>query len=366
MLHHRGHTHTFVLAPLVALLPFLVARLAQRRWGEAPTRSTDAFLYALAALGGALHIVMDGGNSYGVHPFWPVSNAWHFGDTIFIVEPAWWLTLAIPLAFTVRARVGRGLLSAIAAAALGLSIVTGYVSSLAIAGLALLGLGLVVASSRARSDGARALLSVAATLLCAFGFASARALSEPRARAALDGAFPASNELDLVMMPEPGNPLCWNVLAVSVEGEGDDADLVLRRLVVATVPAILPVDLCRMVPGLETTADDAPIVRGSHEDVRFFTEARVSISALRAARAERCDVAAFLRLSRAPFLAEHDGARLVGDYRFDREEELSFAELVLPEPLPECPRFVPPWEPPRSDVLDGTYAPERHAEDDWE
>lgn len=378
MLHHRGHTHTFVLAPLVALLPFAVARVMARRWGESGGRASDAFLYALCLGGCLLHIAMDGANTYGVHPFWPLSGAWHFGDAIFIVEPAWWLTLAVPLAFSVKARAGRGILFSIAALALILPVATGLVSSLAVAALALLALALIVGARRLGSDGARAGLAVGASLLVPFTFVSARALAEPRARAALDGAFPAANEIDLVMMPEPGNPLCWSVLAVAVEeghaaGEaarpaspGAGGTLVLRRLVVAAIPALHPALLCRMTPRLETTADDVPIVRPGHDDVLFFLEARVPIDALRAVYLERCDAAAFLRLSRAPFLAEHEGVRVLGDYRFDNEERLSFAELPLPEPPGACPAFVPGWAPPRGDVLEGTYPPEVRPEDTWE
>jgi inner membrane protein len=42
---------------------------------------------------------------------------------------------------------------------------------------------------------------------------------------------------------------------------------------------------------------------------------------------------------------------LIGDLRYDREPDLGFAELALPDELPQCPRNVPPWMPPRSDVL---------------
>jgi hypothetical protein len=46
-----------------------------------------------------------------------------------------------------------------------------------------------------------------------------------------------------------------------------------------------------------------------------------------------------------------DGQTVIGDLRYDREVELSFAELELSGAHP-CPQFVPPWIPPRSDLLE--------------
>lgn len=364
LLHHRGHTHTLALAPVVAIVPFLLGRLLQKRGGDTPSRSSDVFLYLLCLLGSVLHIVLDFGNSYGVHPFWPLSSAWHYGDTIFIVEPAWWLTLAIPLALSVKWRPGRFGLLGIALAGIVLAIVTGYVSSLAIAALAIGGLVLYLGASRLETAGGRATLAVAGTMLVALTFASARSFADSRARSALDGAFPRATEIDLVMSPEPANPFCWSVLAIAVEGEGDAEALVLRRLVVATVPSVHAASLCRLVPAAATTADDAPIERPGHDDVRFFAEARIPLVDLRAA-AERCDAAAFLRFSRAPFLTRGE-ERTLGDYRFDREEGRSFSELVLSDPIGDCPAAVPGWDRPRADVLDGTWAPEVHPTDVFE
>ena len=46
--------------------------------------------------GRELHLAMDFANNYGVHPFWPLSGRWFYGDTIFIIEPLW-LVLLIPV-----------------------------------------------------------------------------------------------------------------------------------------------------------------------------------------------------------------------------------------------------------------------------
>jgi inner membrane protein len=44
---------------------------------------------------------------------------------------------------------------------------------------------------------------------------------------------------------------------------------------------------------------------------------------------------------------------VVGDLRYDREPELGFAEVEVGPSADECPRFRPPWVPPREDLLDG-------------
>jgi inner membrane protein len=64
-----------------------------------------------------------------------------------------------------------------------------------------------------------------------------------------------------------------------------------------------------------------------------------------------CEFAAFLRYARVPWSSREAGQLIVGDLRYDREPGLGFAELAL-DPVPaSCPRFVPPWRPPRSDLL---------------
>jgi hypothetical protein len=74
------------------------------------------------------------------------------------------------------------------------------------------------------------------------------------------------------------------------------------------------------------------------------------LAELRALAASRCDAAAFLRYSRAPFWTSRTPA-VVGDLRFDRTRALEFAEMELSSGG-ECPPNVPPWTPPRADLLE--------------
>jgi inner membrane protein len=96
LLHHRGHTHTLLVAlPMAWLLGLALWRWYSARNADASKRDQNLIL-GLCLVGPLLHLTMDFANNYGVHPFWPLSGRWFYGDTIFIVEPLWW-AIAIPI-----------------------------------------------------------------------------------------------------------------------------------------------------------------------------------------------------------------------------------------------------------------------------
>ena len=107
LLHHRGHTHTVLGAMtgsaliLGACVLALSLRKHQLSWRE------SIWLAVLALVAPLLHIAMDGLNTYGVHPWWPIDDRWFYGDSVFIVEPLYWAAAA-PLAFLFRSLVARG------------------------------------------------------------------------------------------------------------------------------------------------------------------------------------------------------------------------------------------------------------------
>src|SRR6185436_9977400 len=79
MLYHRGITHSvlacLVFAALIGGGPLLFMKV-KRPW---------PFLAALAGV--SLHLAMDATNDYGVHPFYPLSDDWFYGDFLFLGEP---------------------------------------------------------------------------------------------------------------------------------------------------------------------------------------------------------------------------------------------------------------------------------------
>lgn len=92
--HHRGFTHSFLGAILVAavVVAFVcgVHRL-RRRAPALPPRWGLLYLYAYLAC--LTHILLDFTNNYGVHPFWPFSARWYSWDIVFILEPVLWVFL---------------------------------------------------------------------------------------------------------------------------------------------------------------------------------------------------------------------------------------------------------------------------------
>ncbi|HEX9295216.1 MAG TPA: metal-dependent hydrolase, partial [Polyangiaceae bacterium] len=104
LLHHRGHSHTVVVASALGLLALAVVAVVARRRKFGWSRSDFGWLFGLCWFGPLVHIAMDFTNNYGVHPFWPLYDGWIYGDAIFIVEPYFWAIGIPPLIFAAEAR----------------------------------------------------------------------------------------------------------------------------------------------------------------------------------------------------------------------------------------------------------------------
>ncbi len=357
MLHHRGYTHTVLLAPLLAALAVALAWPWARGRGGLP-RSAIGLAFAVATAMVFLHVAMDFGNSYGVHPFWPFASRWYFGDSIFIVEPLLWAVLAVPLAFAVETRFARFTLGGIAALGLVLSATVPLVTHI---GLALTVIVTALMALAARNVGAiaRPLIAVLGLVVVEATFFAVHIEAEIHARGTFAAAFPRATPLDVVMSPSPSNPLCWSALAIGIDGE----DLVERRMGISLAGEIQHVDDCRFTPPAATTATRTPIARSSTESVLFFDEVRTPLALFWDLAATSEDTAAFLRFSRAPYLLEREGEpTIAGDVRFDREAGLGFGELEVHRDTP-LEGWVPTWEPPRIDAIDPARTPAHRVHD---
>lgn len=111
--HHRGITHTFIAAPLVAAAAvgatWLYSRWHERRRAKriaslpapepgAPPRPQPqavrwAWVYLSALISSLSHVLLDWTNNYGVRPFYPFNPRWYAGNFVFIAEPAMWVLL---------------------------------------------------------------------------------------------------------------------------------------------------------------------------------------------------------------------------------------------------------------------------------
>jgi hypothetical protein len=86
-------------------------------------------------------------------------------------------------------------------------------------------------------------------------------------------------------------------------------------------------------------APDAPFLHWHGQIV-------LSRERLRELATSSCQIEALMHFARAPWFTN----QVIGDLRYDREPGLGFAELDLTR-LPPCPAHVPPWVPPRADLL---------------
>ena len=99
--HHRGITHTFLAAPVVAGVVVGVVWLGHR-WREgrdglrqagaekrrsAPRQAVHwGWLYLTALIAALSHLLLDWTNNYGVRPFFPFNPRWYAGSFVFIAR----------------------------------------------------------------------------------------------------------------------------------------------------------------------------------------------------------------------------------------------------------------------------------------
>jgi inner membrane protein len=271
-----------------------------------------------------------------------------YADAIFIVEPLFWAAAVPALVFAARTLAVRVGLVLFLAASLGLAWTRPILPTYSAALLTLLTVGMMVATWRARPL-ARSVLAVTACSIVGIGFfaASLRArMLLARAASAPDAVVRA-----IALTPMPANPFCFDAWVVETRGPTYAA----RRAMVAPWPGLVPAERCRIDTMEHPTA---PL---SHDPSPATTEIRWR-SVFRAPRAElselalsSCVAAAFLRFSRVPYWTKAERGYVVGDLRYDRNPGLDFADIPLAPPGSsdeKCPAAVPPWTPPRLDVLD--------------
>jgi inner membrane protein len=346
LLHHRGHTHTAPVALTLGALTAAAGLARARRRGSLDPGGAP-LVWGLGLLGPVAHVGMDAWNSYGVHPFWPLYDGWFYGDSVFIVEPLLWAALAPPLLFAARARWWRGALWALVAASVALPWALYRLVPLPPRLALALAFALSLAFARRASPRRRAAAAVLSAAAVALGFAAAgRAARAGLARRLASEPEPAALH-DVALTPQPANPLCWTAIAVQTTAAGE---LVLRRATLAPLPALFAARSC--VPTVAAgTAPLGPPRAPDDAGVRWGGEFRAPLARLRALARDHCEAAALVRFLRAPFWAERAGATVLGDLRFDGDEGLGFAEMALAPAPARCPAFVPPWRPPRADLL---------------
>ncbi len=344
LLHHRGHTHTFLYALPQALLVFatvwLLVPAARRLFRQ--SKAARLGIGLSIALGLVLHIAMDYLNSYGIHPFHPFDSRWFYGDMVFILEPVFWVTFGIPLILMIPKRWLRWLLMAALPAALFYFTLREYLLWQSLAALLLLGVFLAFMQRGAHKDGVGTLLvsfAVGAVFVATQAWSSRQAwetLADLREERGLSGTM-----LDAALSPFPANPLCWTF--VSVETDVSAGTYSLRKGVLSLAPAVLPLGSC------PASLIAAPLGESSAQDIVFLEHFEAAQNTLPTTLQNgNCHLQAWLRFARAPKI--EDG--VASDMRFSFREGDNFTTMNLEDFKGKpCPALVPQWDFPRRDLL---------------
>ena len=361
ILEHRGYTHTLVGCLVLGALLYAGAE-CWLRWRRLVPSGRDRIQLALAALVSTLlHLGMDSLNSYGVHPLWPFDDRWFYGDAVFIAEPLFWLSSA-PLIFLVRSALARWLMVLVLVLALAATLWMHRGSPLSYAVIMVIAAGLV-AVGRWTSPRAAALTSAAAMLSIIGVSVACERIAVSRIDAIAASGFPGVRTLDHVLSATPTQPLCWEVLMLTTEGDR----YTVRDAVLSVAPGLLPVGRCprvfpqrppsapraslrpapdvRLPPAPPTSRVDAP----NSASLVWLGEYSMSRSRLAELVNEHCRAAAFMQFSRAPFAYESGSSWFLSDLRFDRG---SGFQIELLSEASSCSILVP-WVPPRTDLLRG-------------
>lgn len=346
MLHHRGYTHTVVIALLGAVVVWAVASLFWRwRPPANATRGDSRWLFGLLVISAISHLLLDWTNSYGVHPFWPVDDRWIYGDSVFIVEPWLWVVSVPVLVTATTNRVVRLLLSLVLVAGLALAWRVALVSSGAAAALTA-GAVLSIAIARLSRPATRVSFAtggwVLVTLAMMAGAARARAATERAARS----ADPSAELLDVVISPQPANAVCMTV--ITVERAGANYRVVTARA--SAAPWITRASRCGA--GRATASSFRASTRRSTPAVQWDAEWSAPIAELATLAAASCPALAALRFIRVPvWRATDDSTVMLGDARYGGASGSGFTAVRVARRTAACPGGVPPWVPPRADVI---------------
>ena len=346
MLQHRGYTHTIVMAVVGAALVWGLSMFLWRwRARQSFSRHDASWLLGLLLVSTLSHILLDWTNSYGVHPFWPVDNRWRYGDAVFIIEPWLWVVSIPTLVAASTRRVVQTVLSVMLLAVLALAWRVDLVSGGAATALTL-GALVFIALVRFLGAEARAIAAVggwiAVTLLMAAAMHAARRIALHSAH----GADPTAEMLDVVVSALPANPVCAEV--ITVERVGAMYRAATAR--VSIVPTVVPAAQCatRQVTGSLITSSR----RGSTPAVHWDGEWSAPSAELAALARHSCLALAAMRFIRVPiWRAVADSAVLIGDIRYGGGAGNGFTDVRVPRLTSSCPGWIPPWTPPRVDLL---------------
>ena len=352
ILHHRGFTHTFVAAipesAILLALFWIFAAIRKLKW----TPREWIWIALACLLGPVFHIGMDYLNSYGVHPFWPFENRWHYGDAVFIVEPLIWIIILPLLIFESESKTSKQIFGVLFAGTIGLCLFTGYVPWQLALVASVGGLWLIGLIMKLKSD-ARVVVTVGLLALVIGGFLVVSHIVKAQLTSLVQAQFPESTIYDLVVSPFPANPLCWSVMIVETNKNGSDSVYVARRGVFAILPHVFGVAECPEFMSSDLTPPLKKVSAPLRPELIWSGQFEAPLKELTRPLARDCDLQALMKFVRVPFWTRENGDFVVGDLRFARSQSRGFAKFAFSELADSqfCPSAVPPWVSPREDLF---------------
>ena len=322
LLHHRGHTHTFLVAIALGCLFALVTLAVFSAVGRSVPKEHRWHVVLVAMIGAITHILCDWMNSYGVHPFWPFSNEWHYGDTLFIIEPTLWIALSMSVCAMIKTRLLRGICFLPTLLAFTLMVILGRVPPEMTVLLVLVTVGMfVVLRSSSAATRSNAWIAICVCALVTFGV-----MHRVASTAAASQRQPGDVVLNEAVVPSPANPFCWTQLSIILR-EGQP---IARTVTVEPFREIYTFRCPRYsVRGA---------LSGAVGDVHEALLSRASLERY----AGQCRWNAFRQFARFPYVAAcENGGHCSADLRFSSFGR-SFASIPLDG---DCPDHLPPWEP---------------------
>jgi len=342
LLHHRGHTHTFVMIPLQVALIFsgfwILGRTKKISW----ERTEIIGMTLLSFLGVTLHLLLDSLNQYGVHPFWPFYNGWFYADMMFIVEPWIWMTLLPLIFFATVNRWLRMLVVSLVLGGLGLVWLTGYVPY-AIATFVTLWTVFLVLVFLVFGNHTRLMTCYVALILVFLVFLLESQWLKREVRDNFEKEQPGVVVNDVILSPFPSNPICWQI--VTVETAPQKTEYRLRRGVISIFSNLYRPEECLTLVSKQKEFEK------KHPQVIWTTQMKYSLRELRELYQSNCLIRAQLKFVRAPFWNRDKENIAFADLRFETGNRGNFSKMVVPEHPKVCPQFIPPWEEPRRDLL---------------
>lgn len=323
LVHHRGFTHTFLFAVPQALVVFLCIRFFLRRRFQEMSVILRRTTFFLCLLGPLVHLFADFWNSYGVHPYWPISKKWVYGDFIFIIEPWLWIFLILPVINYTKNLKWNFIPLLLFFCIQSVVLFSGYVHWAMSLFFLLTSLWLL---GYARKYTLRNVFFFHISLIALFLGNNywISQLVKRFVRQQIPVQDSSSTIHDISAFPMPANPLCW--ITQTVETTKDS--YISRKAVISLLPRTLPPFHCLAFQSSKQTFPLTKTQLPHRPGLQWIGEYQKPLKELQDLHKKSCAFFHFLQFSRIPAWTHKDGF-IFGDLRFDRSEKMDFSKFKL-------------------------------------